>query len=191
MNRRSTNSPIFFVISIFLSFMVYGQINYDDGYVIDINDFTLKGKIMASNPNLYSTQITFINARTNEKRVYKPSDIKSWHVDANNISYFSKTYRLSPIKAYQVFMRRKCNGKGKVKVYEYWNTDGNMGYVQTFLEKDDELTEISFGSFKKFMATYFEDYPALVEKINAKKFKKREFMKIVQEYNDWRESLWR
>jgi len=123
------------------------------------------------------------------KTIYRPSDIKSWH--SGDVVYESKIFALSKKKGLAVFMRRMCDGKGKMKVYEYRNTSGEHSFTQTFLEKDGKMQEVEFGRFRKFAAIYFKEAKELNEKIQNKEYKKKDLMEIVAEYNQWREYQWK
>ena len=73
--------------------------------------------------------------------------------------------------------------EGDVRYYEYYNTDGQEGYYQSFLVRRGVMLEVKFEKFYSQLAEYFADNPELVEKLKAKKFKKTELAKIVDEYN--------
>ena len=93
-------------------------------------------------------------------------------------------------KGFTVFMRRLCDGQGKVKLYEYWNTDGEHAFSQTFIERDGKMTEVQYGRFRKFMSEFFKDYDELKKKIDNKEYKKKDILDIIAEYNAWREYQW-
>ncbi len=184
------NKIIFYTILLFVSTSAYCQMNWDDGYVIDINNTRVDGKIMSSTPAMYSVRITFKSNETGQVGYYRPTDLKTWHITKGDLVYESKNYFINSNKGFAVFMRRLCDGKGKVKLYEYWNTDDEMGYTQTFLERDGEMTEVQYGRFRKFMADYFSDCEELKEKIEKKQYKKNDILDIIAEYNEWREFQW-
>ena len=83
-------------------------------------------------------------------------------------------------------MKRMTPYEGTVKLYEYYNTDGQEGYTQTFLNRRGVLTEVNYDKFYKDLAEYFSDYIDLANKIKEKKYKKTELRKIVDEYNLWK-----
>jgi len=176
---------------VLLPLLTFAQMNFDEGYIVDVNDVKIVGKIRSSTPAMYSTRITFKNAKTDEVTNYRPSDIKSWHIPKNDIVYESKNYKINSRKGYTVFMRRLCDGKGKAKLYEYYNTDGEFGFTQTFIEKDGEMKEVLFGRFRKNMAEMFSDHEELAKDIKAKKYKKKDILDIIAEYNRWREYQWK
>ena len=159
-----------------------------DDYVIDINDQKIYGKVILSTPAMNSSQIGFKNQSGLTKK-YRPDEIKEW--SSGSLIYQTKVYAVSAHKGFSVFMLRLSPPKGKCNLYEYYNTNGDAGYTQTFLDKDGVLTEIDFGRFRKQMAIYFKDNKDLAADIANKKYKKKEILTIIEIYNDWREFLWK
>lgn len=156
---------------------------WQDGYVVLNTGDTLQGKIKTATPAVRSVKVVFKNTETDEIMSYKPLSVKSF--TSNGETFESKIYDVVPSfkYGYSVFMRR-LNDDGPVRVYEYWNTDKERGFTQTFLENDgDYLFEVMYPRFKPLMITYFEDYPQLSAKIKRGAFKKRDLLKIVAEYN--------
>jgi len=88
-------------------------------------------------------------------------------------------------------MKRLTPERGKAHLFEYYNTSGDMGYTQTFLEKDLKITEVNYAKFRKQMAEVFKDCKELSKKITEKKYKKKQLLEIIEEYNEWREYLWK
>lgn len=157
-------------------------------YVIDVNDRKLYGTVILGPPAINSSMIKFKNNETGTVSKYRPDEIKCWV--SGDLIYESKVYAINEHKGFSVFMLRLSTDKGKVKVYEYYNTNGEMGYTQTFLEKDGGMTEVNYARFRKHMATYFKDNKELAQKITDKKYKKKDLLQIVEEYNNWREFQW-
>jgi len=156
-------------------------------YVIDINDRKIYGNISLSTPAVNSSLITFKN-QAGLTRQYRPDEIKEW--STGNLIYLTKFYAINNRKGYSVFMLRLTPTKGKCHLYEHYNTSGDIGYTQTFLEKDKVLTEVDFGRFRKQLAVYFEDHKELAADIANKKYKKKDILTIIEIYNQWREFLW-
>ncbi len=162
----------------------FGQL-WQDGFVVLNTGDTLTGKVKVATPAVRSVKVVFRDSATDEVTSYKPLSIKSF--TANGETFDSKIYDVVPSfkYGYSVFMRRMNSG-GPIKVYEYWNTDKERGFTQTFLENDgDYLFEVLYPRFKPLMITYFEEYPQLVAKIKRGAFKKRDLLKIVHEYNSY------
>lgn len=80
-------------------------------------------------------------------------------------------------------MRRLNPGKVKVKLYEYYNTEGSIGYTQTYLERKGEMEEVVFRRFRKQLAAYLADQPEIVAKIQQKEYKKRDLERLIADYN--------
>jgi hypothetical protein len=160
-------------------------------FIINVSGDTIYGKITGNlTPAITSVQITFIDNKTQTKKVYKAHQIKSWHPAGADFYFESKEYRPPGLPkgdpGYGVYMKRLTPYNGTVKMYEYYNTDQLNGYTQVFLEKRGKMTEVQFGKFRKQMAEYFKDYIDLSEKIKAKKYKKKDLKKIIDEYNLWK-----
>jgi hypothetical protein len=173
----------------FLTICLVQQLSIaQNDYVIDINDQKIYGKVILSTPAMNSSQISFKNQSGLVKK-YRPDEIKEW--SSGNLTYETKVYAINERKGFSVFMLRLSPNKGKCRLYEYYNTNGDAGYTQTFLDKDGALTEVDFGRFRKQMAIYFEDNKDLAADIANKKYKKKEILTIIEIYNDWREFLWK
>lgn len=160
-------------------------------FIINNSGDTLYGKITGNiTPAITSVRITFIDDKKGEKKVYKAHQIKSWHPYGTDFYFESKEYRPENLpvekEGYGVFMKRLTTYNGRVKLYEYYNTDGQNGYTQTFLEKRGKMVEVKFMKFRKQMVEYFKDYIDLSNKIKTKKYKKKHLRKIVDEYNVWK-----
>ncbi len=186
--QKNTNMKL--LLNIFLVLLIAPQ-SYaqNQDYIIDINDRKIFGNIKLNTPAINSVQIKFKDNKGGGFQQYRTNQIKTWCV--GNQVYETKAYKVNELKSYSVFMLRMTPEKGKVHLYEYYNTSGEMGYTQTFLEKDNKLTELQYGRFRKQLTLYFEDYKELSKKIADKKFKKKEILNIIEEYNQWREYLWK
>jgi hypothetical protein len=157
-------------------------------YVIDINDRKIYGKVVLSTPSINSSQIGFKD-QSGVLKKYRPDEIKEW--SSGDLVYQTKFYAINDRKGYSVFMLRLTPPKGRCHLYEHYNTTGDVGYTQTFLEKDRVLTELDPGRFRKQLAVYFEDNKELAEDITNKKYKKKDILTIIEVYNEWREFLWK
>jgi hypothetical protein len=183
-----------FVCILSFGFQLNAQKNKEDkpgkDFIINIADDTIWGKISGNlTPSTASLKISFIDNKSGTKRNYKPYDINSWHPYGLDYYFESKEYRPNGMRAadqgYAVFMKCFTPYEGSVRYYEFYNTDGNEGYYQSFLQKRGDMVEVKFERFYAQLAEYFADYPELSAKIKAKKFKKTELAKIVDEYNMW------
>ncbi len=182
-----------FVCVIFFTCVFYSlsfcQLTWVDGYVVTNPGDTLYGKIKFTTPAQRSAKIIFEGKGTDEKIKYKPFQIKGFFMDKR--VYESKIYDFDPSLTYGfgVFMERM--NIGTVQVYQYWNTDKERGFTQTFIENDgDYLLEIDYLNFKKQMTRYFEEFPQLQSKIKRGEFRKRDLMAMVSEFNEWKSNEW-
>jgi len=184
-----TTRLFFTVFMVLCCTMIYGQMNFMNGYIITNKNDTIRGKIKYTTPALRSSKVVFMKNGDDEKLTYKPFQIKGYYVD--NSIYDSKIYDidLALSYGYGAFMERQ--NEGIVKLYYYWNTDKERGFTQTFIENDgDYLLEVDFVGFKRQMTRYFEDFPKLQSKIKQGTYKKKDLEQIVMEYNEWKESEW-
>lgn len=173
------------IISLLLSYQCIAQ---SSDYIIDVNDRKFYGTVILNTPAINSSQISFKNQSGVIKK-YRTDEIKSW--SRGNLVYETKFYKISARKGFSVFMLRLTPEKGKCHLYEYYNTNGDVGYTQTFIEKNQVMTEVTFGRFRKQMTEYFKEYKELSEDIANKKYKKKDLLKIIEVYNEWREYLWK
>lgn len=184
---------IFAILFLFLSLPIFAQLSIgsDQGYIVTNVLDTVVGQIKLNTPAQQSVKLFFTEAETKEKRVYRPFEVKSWHIPSQGISYESKAYKVGR-KSFGVFMRLLNHDDGQISCYEYWNTDGQNGFTQVFLEREGEMTEVNYGKFRKQLAEYFGDYEELKVRIENKEFKKKEedLIKIVELYNKWMEYKW-
>jgi hypothetical protein len=158
-------------------------------YVVDINDRKIVGTIKLNTPAINSSMIRFKVNNESSFEQLRPDKIKIWSVGTQ--VFVSKIYSVDESTTFSVFMKRVSPEKGKVHLYEYYNTSDDMGYTQTFIEKDRKLTEVNYAKFRKQMSLLFEDCKELSQKITDKKFKKKQLLDIIKEYNEWREYLWK
>lgn len=158
-------------------------------YIVDINDRKILGTIKLNTPAINSSMIRFKANNKTSFEQYRPDKIKQWSVGEQ--VFVSKVYTVDETRSYSVFMKRLTPERGKAHLFEYYNTSGDMGYTQTFLEKDLKVTEVNYAKFRKQMAEVFKDCKELSKKITEKKYKKKQLLEIIEEYNEWREYLWK
>lgn len=175
-------------ILVFVVVLFSQTISLAQDYVIDINDRKIYGTVILTTPAINSSQIKFKD-NSGSIRTYRTDEIKSW--SRGNLVYETKFYTISERKGFSVFMLRLTPERGKCHLYEYYNTNGDMGYTQTFLEKDKVMAEVEYGRFRKQLAEYFKDNKELSADITNRKYKKKDLLTIIEVYNDWREFLWK
>jgi hypothetical protein len=158
-----------------------------DGYVVTNKRDTLRGKVNPGTPAQRAVRILFKAEGTDEAVRFEPFQIVGFGLDASGEFYESKYFRLDPLDddAYAVFMRR--DNEGPIRVYQFWNVFVDRGYFQTYLQRGDQnLVEVDYTRFRQQMLRFFEDYPELVAKIEAGAFKKKDLVKLANEYNVWK-----
>jgi hypothetical protein len=157
-----------------------------DDYVITNAKDTLYGTVKGATPAQQSVKVTFV--RDGKTVVYKPNDIQEWGNTKSQYIFEAKGYeRKGELAPLGVFMRRYTAKDAPVRYYTYYNTDGEQGYFQHFLQKNENMIEVPTNKkFYEFMAEYFKDYPELSQQILNKEFKKSQIEKIVAKYNTWK-----
>ncbi len=163
----------------------------EPGYIVTNTGDTLRGTIKYGTPAQRTVKIVFTDAKTKESTKYEPFQIKEYYVEKEKSTYESEIYQqsLEDEFGYGVFMKRLNNGM--VAVYEYWNTDGERGFIQTFIKRGKEkLVSVNYMDFTAQMTEYFDDFPQLSAKIERGAFKKKQLVKIAEEYNKWRDRKW-
>ena len=168
---------------------IFDNFQYEPGYLVTNKGDTLRGLIKYTRQYELSLRVQFREEKSRDAETYRPFSIRSFWV--KNETYESKIYDYAPERAdgFAVFMRRM--NTGYCKVYEYWNSDKERGFTQTFIEKPNKsMEEVQFFEFKRQMQHYFNDFPQLVAKIKRNVFQKKDLLKIVAEYNEWKERGW-
>lgn len=157
-------------------------------FIINNSSDTVWGKISGNlTPSTASLKINFTDNKTDTKRSYKPYQIKSWHPNGLTYYFESKEYRPKGMReeeqGYGVFMKCFTPYSGKVRYYEYYNTDGMEGYYQSFLEKKGNMVEVKFEKFYAQLSEYFAECYPVSTKLKAKKYKKNQLSQIVDDFN--------
>lgn len=123
--------PFLLTIVIILSLETYGQLNYQNGYVITLEDDTIFGKINDGGSFRNSRSCLFKDNKGGKAKKYSPQDIKSYCLIGD------KTY-----VAKQIFYKREYKYifldvliGGKVNLYH----DRRNKDLEYYLEKDDGI----------------------------------------------------
>ncbi len=168
----------------------FGQrILFSEGYIVKFQGDTLYGKIRYSTPALRSAKVIFKQEGYDERVVYRPFQIKGYFVEEQY--YESRIYDIHPSLSYGlgVFMQRLNEDNAPVKLYQYWNTDRERGFTQTFLHREGEpLLEIQVLKFKKQVAQFLKDCPEINTSFLKGKYNKRHLRSIVDKYNVWKKN---
>jgi hypothetical protein len=169
----------------------FGEFQYEPGYLITAKGDTMRGLIKYTRQYELSHRVQFRNEKTREPETFRPFAVKAFFV--KNEYYEAKIYDYAPYEAqgYAVFMRRVNLEDGPIRIYEYWNSDKERGFTQTFIEKQGKpMLEVDYLRFKKQMMRFFEDFPQLSAKIGRNAFKASELPRIAAEYNAWKVRGW-
>ena len=171
---------------IFGNTLVRAQSEYEEGYIITNKGDTLRGKVKYGRKYERSLRCIFIQKGGDDVPVrFAPFTIKGYYVHGE--SYDSRIYDYAPElpDGFGVFMQRILDGP--CKIYYYWNTDKEMGFTMTFLDKlGKDMQEVDFLRLDEQLSEYFKDFPQLSAKIKRHAFKHSELATIVQEYNHWK-----
>ncbi|HMJ70655.1 MAG TPA: hypothetical protein VK508_17250 [Cyclobacteriaceae bacterium] len=158
--------------------------------------FLIPTGIFGGGPNTEAMQkrVRYIDPK-GKKRWLKPDQAKefSFTLEGQRFRMVSKTY-LHSLFSSTVFLLQLIDGP--VKMFEHRvTTSGTSGVngmgsmpsttINYLLQRGDEpLNEPNVFGFKKEMAKYFADCPALVALIEEKEFKRRDIGEIVLFYNN-------
>jgi len=198
MNSVSSLSLIFVLFILPLS--VFGQKDYQSGYIITNKNDTITGRLKDRKPppfgKLYK-KVRFKNKNIFARkyspykiRGYKQGDnqFESLWVEESNF-FFREKYTSIPNAGDKVFL--KVIVKGYLTYYHWEYEDGESDYVwsKDLFKRQDEnslikVTQGVFGLKKKNLAEYFRDCPELVYKIENKEFK--DPIEIASFYNEWK-----
>ena len=168
-----------------------GEFQYEPGYLITAKGDTMRGLIKYTRQYELSQRVQFRDEKTREPETFRPFAVKSFFV--KNEYYEAKIYDYAPSKplGFAVFMRRLNTEAGPIRIYEYWNSDKERGFTQTFIEKQGKpMQEVNYLQFKRQMMRIFDDFPQLSAKIGRNAFKNSELTKIAGEYNAWKVRGW-
>lgn len=170
------------VIFVTLSTVVYGQRNFDKGYVITLKNDTLYGEVsdrkLGPFGGIYD-EIRFKGKRRNRK--YQPKEIKEYKIGET-------IFRTKFLDGEFVFLKLKTDGFVTHYVYELQEQGEEMILDIDYLQKGPNanlvrVTQGIFGLKKKRLARLFYDCPPLVEKILNKEVKYT--YELVDFYNKW------
>lgn len=188
---------VFLVFACF-SISLQAQKNYTEGYIITLNNDTIRGKVKDRFPfrfKLAAKKISFIDSTGIEKD-YLPKDIAGYSKAdiANYLSIdmtFSKEFARIIVDGYITLVSFKSEGATSTM-----NANGGMTFGsysnETFYLYDritKITTEVSSIGFKDAMADYFSDFPKLKEMIINKELRYADLEIIVEKYNRWKKTI--
>jgi hypothetical protein len=188
---------VFLIISISL----YGQKDFEDGYVVNFKNDTLYGKIKDRKhgqfPKIYK-KIRFKEEGSHFKRKYSPSQIISYKagervyesIGIERKSHLLRTLYLITSIRNKSFLRVVHKDKLSYYHWEYIDNESNyLDYIPLFhKEGTTEMVRVTQGLLglkKKVLSEYFSDCPELVEKIEKNEIKTPEDIMELYWYLCW------
>ena len=187
------NFTAFYPVILLLFLLGFGtaasaQFQFEKGYVVTTKGDTLRGKIKYGRRYELSLRCFFTKDGDDEPTKYKPFEIRSYFVKGE--TFDSKIYDYDPTGPVGegAFMQRI--NEGACKIYYYWNSDKDVGFTQTFIEKSGvPLTEVHFFHFRKQMSAFFKDFDQLSAKIEMGEYRGSQLEEVVKEYNTYKQRL--
>lgn len=156
-----------FVLQFSFSAILVSQSKWKDGYIINLENDTIIGKIRDSRiTSKYSVE--FIN-KDSIKSTYDAIKLKAYLFD-------DKFYESIYFRTGYIFVERII--QGKINLY---NLNGRY-----FLKKDKkDAVKLNDLIFKSVILDNIKDYDELYEREKAKQMGYSQIKKIVSEYNEW------
>jgi len=158
------------VVSFFISFFIlwqstYAQTGWLEGFIVFENNDTLRGTIRnRKNP---STLAVYFKDQNGKKKVYYPTDLKSYGVgdrDFESHLYIVRTQ----------FFERKVNGHLDLFVQK------NKRFIR---EGNREIEKVNRLIFRSVILDYISDNEELSERVNKYELTYSDLDEIVREYN--------
>ena len=168
-----------------------------DIYVVTLDGDTLHGKLNYENPAMMAGSINFQEEGAEEAKRYKAKDLKGFYFEDQfweSLKFNDGSLNLTgPQEEYYFLYPIK---KGKLSVYEqyYAEVEGLLENIlaadvktQTWLKKEGEkfiqINHIKFMNFGKGMSKFLSDCESLSYDLKKKKYKRRDYLKVVDQYN--------
>jgi len=181
----STKRILLFFCIQFIALSGFSQDGYVNGYIINFNGDTVKGKIKDRKypKNLIGWQkINFINEK-GEKEKYTADDIRGYSKN-NSSSYRSLTLGVEGTKKFAQILE-----SGAVILFDYSLGLSQNAPPEYFLQKANDvnsLMEWREADYKKTATYFFKDDKELVKSIEDEKLKHGDIQTIVKKYNEWK-----
>lgn len=191
------------VICILLSsfYLTKAQKNFTDGYIITLNNDTIRGKVKDNFPLRLSglaKKISFIDS-SGVKNDYLPKDIKGYSKGdiVNYISIdigFGKDFAKVIVDGEISLLSCKSAGYNSTFVPSGGAGGGSWSHTASSSESfflyrkyTGSLTEVTRIGFRDLVSGYFSDYKELKEMIDKKELRYSDLEIIVEKYNKWRQ----
>ena len=174
-------------VFLFITISLYGQKDFENGYVVNLKNDTLYGKIKdrkhGSFPKIYK-KIRFKEEGSHFKKKYSPNQIMGYKagervyesIGIERKSHLLRTLYLITSTRQKSFLRLVHKGNLSYYHWEYIDNEFNsLDYIPLFHKEGTtemvRATQGILGLKKKVLSEYFSDCPELVEKIEKKEIK--------------------
>ena len=174
-------------VFLFITISLYGQKDFENGYVVNLKNDTLYGKIKdrkhGSFPKIYK-KIRFKEEGSHFKKKYSPNQIMGYKagervyesIGIERESHLLRTLYLITSTRQKSFLRLVHKGNLSYYHWEYIDNEFNsLDYIPLFHKEGTtemvRATQGILGLKKKVLSEYFSDCPELVEKIEKKEIK--------------------
>ncbi|NVO10032.1 MAG: hypothetical protein HXX16_08745 [Bacteroidales bacterium] len=195
---KRTLSIIYILLS--LSTLTIAQKNFCEGYIITLNNDTIRGKVKDNFPFRLTgapKKISFIDESGVEKS-YLPKHIRGYS-KADIANYVSIDIGFGKDFA-------KIIIDGEVSLLSYESTMNNSSFTPNggagggtwshstsstesfflYRKKKGSIVEVTRFGFRELLAEYFSDYTELKEMIEKKELRYSDLEIIVEKYNRWK-----
>lgn len=174
-------------VFLFITISLYGQKDFENGYVVNLKNDTLYGKIKDIKhepfPKIYK-KIRFKEEGSHFKKKYSPNQIIGYKagervyesIGIERKSHLLRTLYLITSTRQKSFLRVVHKGNLSYYHWEYIDNEFNsLDYIPLFHKEGTtemvRATQGILGLKKKVLSEYFSDCPELVEKIEKKEIK--------------------
>jgi hypothetical protein len=201
---RLSKQPVILFLFILLSFQVHAKNDKFSGYIINLNNEKVEGKIITGSITDNEVKIQFIEEGKEKKKTYKAKHLKGYgyksiqeddlgleyqrwiHYEQQKVDYPPK-----PFASTTVFMQKEEGGALTLYCYyiEVRNDRKNpFRYLYYAKDNDGDLIKIDKKEFKKVARKLFKTYTAMNSKIGRKDFEYKNLDRMVRDYNYWIEN---
>lgn len=181
MQARATPFLLFLLT---LSFSLYGQRNYEEGYVVRLKNDTIFGKIKDRRSGSFARLYPKVRLKgkgsffvrkfnANELRGYKAGERVYESMGIEQESFFFKTRYIISASPRKSFLRVLKRGKLNYYHWEFQDSDSHsIDYIPLFQkEGQSEMVRVTQGILglkRKLLSEYFSNCPDLAHEIQKK-----------------------